>query len=112
VLANFHRIIGDKHVHDRWGVELPLLAVVTCPIRDRIVVLRSGDTCRPRSPGPFGVLSPLSGTVVEVNSSLTADPGLVNSAPLGAEWPFKLKLSNAAELALLLDESAYRNLLS
>jgi glycine cleavage system H protein len=58
------------------------------------------------------VLSPLSGTVVEVNSSLTADPGLVNSAPLGAGWLFRLKLSNAGELDLLLDESAYRNLLS
>jgi glycine cleavage system H protein len=58
------------------------------------------------------VLSPLSGTVIEVNSSLTADPGLVNSAPTGAGWLFKLKLSKVEELDLLLDEDAYRNLLS
>jgi glycine cleavage system H protein len=57
------------------------------------------------------VLSPLSGTVVEVNSSLTEDPGLMNSAPMGAGWLFKLKLSNVEELGLLLDETAYRKLL-
>jgi hypothetical protein len=55
MFANFHRIIGDKHVHDRPGVELSLLAVSTYPIHDRMVVLRYGDTCRSHSPGPFGV---------------------------------------------------------
>ncbi len=58
------------------------------------------------------VLSPLSGTVVEVNSSLTGDPGLVNSAPMGTGWLFKLELSNAEELDSLLDEAAYRKLSS
>jgi glycine cleavage system H lipoate-binding protein len=35
----------------------------------------------------------------------------MNSAPMGAGWLFKLKLSNVEELGLLLDETAYRKLL-
>jgi|SRR5580658_3058993 glycine cleavage system H protein len=58
------------------------------------------------------VLAPLSGTVVEVNSSLAENPALVNSAPMGAGWLFKLRLSTASELDSLLDEAAYRSLLS
>ena len=53
------------------------------------------------------VFMPLSGEVVEVNEALRADPSLANSDPLGAGWFFKVKLSNAAEVAALLDETAY-----
>jgi glycine cleavage system H protein len=42
-----------------------------------------------------------------VNEALRADPSLANSDPLGAGWFFKVKLSNAGEVAALLDETAY-----
>ena len=50
---------------------------------------------------------PLSGEVTEVNEALRADPSLANSDPLGAGWFFKVKLSDASQLAALLDETAY-----
>ena len=53
------------------------------------------------------VYTPVSGTVTEVNEALRADPALANSDPLGAGWFFKVKLSNAAQLDALLDETAY-----
>jgi len=53
------------------------------------------------------VYMPVSGEVVEVNEALRADPALANSDPLGAGWFFKVKLSNAGEVAALLDETAY-----
>ena len=53
------------------------------------------------------VYMPLTGEVVEVNEDLRNDPSLANSDPLGAGWFFKVKLSNAAELDALLDETAY-----
>ncbi|MDP8986121.1 MAG: glycine cleavage system protein GcvH [Pseudomonadota bacterium] len=56
------------------------------------------------------VLAPLSGTVIATNPATVADPALVNSAPTGAGWLFKIKMSNAAELSELLDESAYRSI--
>jgi len=56
------------------------------------------------------VYAPVGGEVVEVNSRVTDEPGLVNSDPTGEGWLFKLKLGNPAELDALLDEQAYENL--
>ena len=54
---------------------------------------------------------PVGGEIVEVNETLRADPALANSAPMAAGWFFKVKLSDAAELAGLMDEIAYDALL-
>ena len=54
------------------------------------------------------VYAPVSGTVTEANAALEATPDLVNSAPEGEGWFFRLKLSNPAELEGLLDEAAYK----
>ena len=51
--------------------------------------------------------APVSGSVTEVNSSLTEEPGKVNTDPLGAGWFFKIKLTNPSELDALLDEATY-----
>ena len=53
------------------------------------------------------VFTPVSGTVIEVNEALRADPGLANTDPLGSGWFFKVQLGNAAELDALMDELAY-----
>lgn len=53
------------------------------------------------------VYMPVSGEITEVNEALRADPSLANSDPLGAGWFFKVKLSNAAELDALMDETSY-----
>jgi glycine cleavage system H protein len=54
------------------------------------------------------VYAPVSGEVIEGNSALEADPALVNSAPEGDGWFFKLKLSDPSELGGLLDATAYK----
>ena len=53
------------------------------------------------------VYMPVTGEIVEVNEALRADPSLANSDPLGAGWFFKVKLSDAAQLDGLMDETAY-----
>jgi glycine cleavage system H protein len=53
------------------------------------------------------VYAPVSGTVTESNPALTDDPSLVNSAPEGEGWFFKLTLSDASELDGLMDKAAY-----
>ena len=54
------------------------------------------------------VYSPVSGAVTEANAALTDDPSLVNTDPEGRGWFFKLTLSDAGELAGLMDETAYK----
>ncbi|AXK39490.1 glycine cleavage system protein GcvH [Crenobacter cavernae] len=53
---------------------------------------------------------PVAGTIVEVNAALEGEPSLVNDAPLSDGWFFKVKLDDAEELAGLLTETAYQQL--
>jgi len=55
------------------------------------------------------VYSPLSGEVVVANEALSATPELINQDPYGEGWIMKLRPSNAAELAELLDAAGYRS---
>ena len=53
------------------------------------------------------VYSPVSGTITAGNAAIVDQPGLVNESPEDAAWFFKIKLSNPAELADLMDRAAY-----
>jgi glycine cleavage system H protein len=56
--------------------------------------------------------SPVSGTVVEVNSELVNTPELCNTEPYAGAWMIKVKLSNPTELNSLLTPDDYSNFLS
>ncbi len=53
------------------------------------------------------IYAPISGEVIAVNEALTDSPELVNSAPYGDAWFFKIQPSDASELDKLLDADAY-----
>lgn len=55
------------------------------------------------------VYSPVSGTVTESNGALEGDPALVNTAPEGDGWFYKMTLSDAGELDGLMDVEAYKS---
>ena len=56
------------------------------------------------------VYAPISGEVVEVNEALTKSPELVNSAPYDGGWICKIRATDKAELAKLLDAATYTKL--
>lgn len=51
--------------------------------------------------------SPASGTVAAVNEDLSSTPEVVNSDPYGKGWIIKIDVSDAGELAGLMDAAAY-----
>lgn len=53
------------------------------------------------------VYAPVSGEVVAVNTAVSDAPETVNKDPYGAGWMFRLKPSNQADVAALLDAAAY-----
>lgn len=53
------------------------------------------------------IYTPLSGTVIAVNSTLEDAPEQVNSDPYGEGWFFKLRLADTGELGELLDADGY-----
>jgi glycine cleavage system H protein len=55
------------------------------------------------------VYAPIDGEVTEGNSALEDDPALVNTAPEGDGWFFKMTIADASQLDGLMDEAAYKS---
>ncbi len=55
---------------------------------------------------------PVSGEVLEFNSSLGDKPEVVNKDPYGDGWIIKIKVSDAGELNELLDAAQYSELVN
>lgn len=56
--------------------------------------------------------APVSGEVTAVNDALGDNPGLVNQAPHGEGWFFKIKMARPAELDSLMDFEGYQRSVS
>ncbi len=71
---------------------------------------------------PFGTIeavkavsdlfSPVSGTVIEVNTILQDQPELINQDPYDKGWMIKIQISNPAELEALMSPEDYRKHIS
>lgn len=53
------------------------------------------------------IYAPVSGEVVEVNSVLSNDPGLINREPFAGGWFFKVRVT-PVEKSELMDAKSYR----
>jgi glycine cleavage system H protein len=58
------------------------------------------------------IYAPLAGTVVEVNTDLTAAPQRLNEDPYGEGWICVIEATDPAEFDGLLDAAAYRKLIA
>jgi glycine cleavage system H protein len=54
------------------------------------------------------VYAPVGGEVVEINSDLENDPGLVNRSAEEEGWFCKLRIADRSELTVLMDAAAYK----
>jgi glycine cleavage system H protein len=54
------------------------------------------------------IYAPISGSVIEGNADLAANPAWVNEEPMGKAWFYKIKLADAGELSGLMDTAAYK----
>ena len=71
---------------------------------------------------PFGVIesvkavsdlySPVSGTVIEVNTSLTDDPAVLNDDPVNQGWLIRIEMDTEKELANLMRAADYKKLIA
>ena len=57
------------------------------------------------------VFWPISGEIIEINSSIVDNPRIINSDPYGEGWIIKICISNEKELDALLSADKYENLL-
>ena len=80
-------------------VELPEVGT-TAKANEQIAVVESVKAAS-------DVYSPISGTIVEVNSALADKPETINEDAYGDGWMFVVEVSNSEELNELLDPDAY-----
>ncbi len=55
------------------------------------------------------VYAPVSGEVVEVNSTLADNPATVNEDPFGSGWLVKLKPADSSQTGSLMDADEYKS---
>lgn len=55
------------------------------------------------------IYAPISGTIVEVNEALDANPEHINAEPYGEGWLFRIEPDDVADLDGLLDAAAYED---
>src|SRR5580700_1859771 len=70
---------------------------------------------------PFGVVesvkaasdlvSPVSGTVIEINTSIADDPGTLNDDPVNNGWLIRIEMDSEKELANLMRAPDYKKLI-
>ncbi|MFN7729328.1 MAG: glycine cleavage system protein GcvH [Bdellovibrio sp.] len=71
---------------------------------------------------PFGVVesvkavsdlfAPVSGTVIEINTSLTDDPAVLNDNPMNDGWLVRIEMDTEKELANLMRATEYKKLIA
>ena len=91
---------AQEQLGDLVFVELPDVGKVVAK-GDTAVVVESVKAAS-------DVYAPADGEITEVNTALTSDASLVNSAATGAGWLWKMKLADEGQLAGLLDEAGYK----
>jgi glycine cleavage system H protein len=57
------------------------------------------------------LFAPVSGKVIDINSSLEAKPELVNEDPYGEGWMIRVQIAHSEELDALMDVKAYEKLI-
>lgn len=82
-------------------VELPAVGTAITKGKDAAVV----ESVKAAS----DVYAPIDGEVTETNGALEEDPALVNTAPEGEGWFFKMTIADAGQLEGLMDEAAYKD---
>ncbi|KAK7058904.1 glycine cleavage system H-protein subunit [Paramarasmius palmivorus] len=54
------------------------------------------------------IYAPVSGTIEEINETLSSQPGLLNKSPEDKGWLCKIKLSDPSEMEKLMTEEEYK----
>lgn len=58
------------------------------------------------------LFAPVSGTVIEVNTSLTDDPSVLNDDPINNGWLLRIEMDTEKELANLMRAPDYKKLIA
>lgn len=105
------RVNGDTGVvgiTDHAQHELTDIVFVELPAVGR--QLKAGETCAvvESVKTASDIYAPVSGQILEINPAVVDNPALVNTAPDSDGWFYKIRLSQPAEVSVLLSPEQYK----
>jgi glycine cleavage system H protein len=100
--------IGTVGITDHAQAELTDIVFVEPPKVGTVYAAHNATAVVESVKAASDIYTPVSGEVVEVNAALESSPALLNTAPFGEGWIFKIKLSDPSELDALKTPEAYR----
>jgi glycine cleavage system H protein len=102
--------IGTVGITDYAQKELGEIVFIELPQVNAL--LKSGEevSVLESTKAAADIYTPVSGKVIEVNSSLPSSPSLVNQSAEKMGWLFKIELSHPDELNSLLRKEEYHRL--
>jgi len=87
--------------------------IVYVEFPDTPMVVAQGESCATLESvkAASDVYAPLGGIIQDVNTDLEDNPSLLNAAPMGEGWIFKMKVDSESDWEELMDSSAYESFL-
>lgn len=104
--------VGVVGITDHAQKELGDIVYVELPKEGKAVKAGEEIAVLESTKAAADVYSPISGTIVSVNTALTSQSELVNQSPEKDGWLFKIKPSNENETDKLMDAAKYQAMIS
>ncbi|CAO3595242.1 unnamed protein product [Absidia cylindrospora] len=104
---SFDKEVGTVGITDHAQKALGDVVYVELPTVENEVVQAEQMGCVESVKASCDIYSPASGEVLEVNTALIEEPGLVNESPEDKGWLVKIRLIQSADLNSLMDEDQY-----
>ncbi len=104
------RVSGKKAtigITDYAQKELGDIVYIDLPEVDSAVEANSELTEIESTKATSSVISPVGGTIIEVNEELSDSPEIINEEPYGKGWIAVIEMDDPSELSDLMDASEY-----
>ena len=99
-------------ITDHAQAELTDIVYVELPKLGDLVMAKQAVAVVESVKAASDIYAPIGGTIVEINSALESDPGLVNRDPFGEGWLWKMRVEAGEQIERLKEPGQYRALIS
>lgn len=99
---------GTVGITDHAQSELSDVVYVELPAVGKKVVAKEPVCVVESVKAASDIYSPVSGTITAVNAALTSNPALINTAPFGDGWIFRIKIEAGEDIEQLKSPVQYR----
>jgi glycine cleavage system H protein len=99
-------------ITDHAQAELTDIVYVELPKLGDLVMAKQAVAVVESVKAASDIYAPIGGTIVEINSALESDPGLVNRDPFGEGWLWKMRVEAGEQIERLKEPAQYRELIS